>query len=120
MPQASLESAQTVTLNMRELRGRLLGFDRDEHLGRYYLRVRGLGSVYVNRNVVRRFKGIDGVLRAPDDWIASIRLNGEAWLYRVASPGYVEVPAEDVVRAIREVLPNVANFGRWEGGALGG
>jgi len=113
MPGYSLASVETLT--MRELRGRLLGFDRDEHLGNWVLRVRGLGSVYVNRNVVRRFKGIDGVLRAPDDWIASIRLNGEAWLYRVASPGYVEVPAEDVVRAIREVLPNVANFGRWEG-----
>jgi hypothetical protein len=64
---------------------------------------------------VRRFKGIDGVLKAPDNWLASVRMNGEAWLYRIASPAYVEVPAEDVVRAIREVLPNVANFGRWEG-----
>jgi len=100
---------------MRELRSRLLGYDKDEHLGNWVLRVRGLGSVYVNRNVVRRFKGIEGVLRAPDDWIASIRMNGEAWLYRVASPGYVEVPAEDVIRTVREVLPNVVKFGGWEG-----
>jgi hypothetical protein len=100
---------------MRELRGRLLGFDKDERLGNWVLRIRGLGSVYVNRNVVRRFKGIEGVLRAPDDWIASIRLNGEAWLFRVSSPQYVEVPAEEVVRVVREVLPNVANFGRWDG-----
>jgi hypothetical protein len=100
---------------MRELRNRLLGFDKDEHLGRWFLRIGGLGNVYVNRNVVRRFGGIDGVLHAPDSWVASIRLNGEAWLYRIASPGYVEVPAEEVVRVVRGVLPNVANFGRWEG-----
>jgi len=118
MPQASLstvETSETQTLTMRELRERLLGFDRDEHLGRYYLRVRGLGSVYVNRNVVKRFKGIEGVLKAPDNWLASIRMNGEAWLYRVASPTYVEVPAEEVVRVVREVLPNVVKFGGWEG-----
>ena len=92
-----------------------MGFDKDEHLGRYYLRISGLGNVYVNRNVVRRFKSIDGVLHAPDNWIASIRMNGEAWLFRVSSPQYVEVPAEEVVRVVRGVLPNVANFGRWEG-----
>jgi hypothetical protein len=99
---------------MRELRNRLLGFDKDEHLGRWFLRIGGLGNVYVNRNVVRRFKGIEGVLKAPDNWLASIRLNGEAWLFRIASPAYVEVPVEDVVRAIREVLPNVVRFGKWE------
>jgi len=114
MPQASLSTVETQTLTMRELRQRLLGFDKDEHLGNWVLRIRGLGSVYVNRNVVKRFRNIDGVLHAPDNWIASIRMNGEAWLYRVASPGYVEVPAEDVVRAIREVLPNIIKFGRWE------
>jgi hypothetical protein len=55
------------------------------------------------------------VLHAPDNWLASIRVNGNAWLFRVASPTYVEVPAEEVVRVVREVLPNVANFGRWDG-----
>jgi len=100
---------------MRELRSKLLGFDKDEYLGRWMLRIGGLGNVYVNRNVVRRFGGIEGILKAPDNWLASVRLNGEAWLYRVASPTYVEVPTEDVVKAIREVLPNAANFGRWDG-----
>jgi hypothetical protein len=74
-----------------------------------------LGNVLINHNVVRRFGGIDGVLHAPDSWVASIRLNGEAWLFRVSSPQYVDVPAEEVVRVVREVLPNVANFGRWDG-----
>ena len=115
MPQASLEPAQTVTLNMRELRQRLLGFDKDEYTGNWVLRIRGLGEVFVNRNVIRRFKGIDGVLRAPDNWLASIRMNSEAWLYRVASPQYVEVPAELVLNAVREVLPDVVKFGGWEG-----
>ena len=92
-----------------------MGFDKDEYTGRWMLRVRGLGEVLVNRNVVRRFGGIDGVLHAPDNWLASVRLNGEAWLFRIASPLYVEVPAEEVVRVVREVLPNVANFGRWDG-----
>ncbi len=100
---------------MRELRSKLLGFDKDEYLGRWMLRIGGLGNVYVNRNVVRRFGGIESVLKAPDNWLASVRLNGEAWLYRIASPAYVEVPAEDVVRIVKEVLPNVANFGRWDG-----
>jgi len=92
----------------------LLGYDKDGHLGNWVLRVRGFGSVYVNRNVVRRFKGIDGVLKAPDNWLASVRLNGEAWLYRIASPGYVEVPSFEVLNAVREVLPNVVRFGKWE------
>jgi hypothetical protein len=100
---------------MRELRERLRGYDKDEHLGRWFLRIGGLGNVYVNRNVVRRFGGIEGVLKAPDNWLVSVRLNGEAWLYRIASPLYVEVPAEDVVRIVKEVLPNVANFGHWDG-----
>jgi len=112
MPESSLASVETLT--MRELRQRLLGFDKDEHLGRYYLRIGGLGNVYVNRNVVRRFKGIEGVLKAPDNWLASVRLNGEAWLYRIASPGYVEVPSFEVLNAVREVLPNVVRFGKWE------
>ncbi len=92
-----------------------MGFDKDEHLGRWFLRIGGLGNVYVNRNVVRRFGGIEGVLKAPDNWLASIRLNGEAWLYRVASPGYVEVPAELVLNAVKSVLPGVTAFGKWEG-----
>ena len=111
---SSLSAAETQTLTMRELRGRLLGYDKDGHLGNWVLRVRGFGSVYVNRNVVRRFKGIDGVLKAPDNWLASVRLNGEAWLYRIASPGYVEVPSFEVLNAVREVLPNVVRFGKWE------
>jgi len=115
MPESSLSSVETVTLNMRELRGRLLGFDKDEYAGNWVLRVRGLGDVFVNRNVVRRFKGIEGVLKAPDNWLASIRLNGEAWLYRVASPAYVEVPAEDVANTVKSVLPGVTKFGKWEG-----
>jgi hypothetical protein len=100
---------------MRELRSKLLGFDKDEYLGRWMLRIGGLGNVYVNRNVVRRFKGIDGVLHAPDSWVASIRMNGEAWLFRVSSPQYVDVPAEEVVRVIRGVLPSVTTFGKWDG-----
>ena len=113
MPGSSLSAVETLT--MRELRERLRGYDKDEHLGRYYLRIGGLGNVYVNRNVVRRFKSIDGVLHAPDNWIASIRMNGEAWLFRVSSPQYVDVPAEEVVNAVKSVLPGVTKFGRWEG-----
>jgi len=93
----------------------LLGYDKDEYTGNWVLRVRGFGEVLVNRNVVRRFGGIDGVLKAPDNWLASIRMNGEAWLFRVSSPQYVEVPAEEVVRVVREVLPNVTTFGKWDG-----
>jgi hypothetical protein len=99
---------------MKELRGRLLGFDKDEYTGNWVLRVRGFGEVLVNGNVVRRFKGIDGVIRAPDDWIASIRLNGEAWLFRIASPSYVDIPGSVVMSAIKGMLPGVGRFGRWE------
>jgi len=119
MPESSLASVETqvetITLNMRELRRRLEGFDRDEYTGSWALRIGGLGSVFVNRNVVRRFKGIEGVLHAPDNWLASIRMNGEAWLYRIASPAYVDVPAEDVANAVKSVLPGVTTFGHWEG-----
>jgi len=113
MPGSSVSAVETLT--MRELRERLLGFDKDEYTGRWVLRIRGIGEVLVNGNVVRRFKDIDGVLHAPDNWIASIRTNGEAWLFRVASPAYVEVPAEDVVNTVKSVLPGVTKFGRWEG-----
>jgi hypothetical protein len=117
MPQARLSTVETQveTLSMKELRSRLLGYDKDGRLGNWVLRIRGLGSVYVNRNVVKRFRNIDGVLHAPDNWLASIRVNGNAWLFRVASPTYVEVPAEEVVRVIRGVLPDVVKFGGWEG-----
>jgi hypothetical protein len=117
MPESSLSTVETQveTLSMRELRSRLLGFDKDGRLGNWVLRIRGLGSVYVNRNVVKRFRNIDGVLHAPDNWLASIRVNGNAWLFRVASPTYVEVPAEEVVRVIRGVLPDVVKFGGWDG-----
>jgi hypothetical protein len=118
MPQAlSLETPETLT--MGDLRNRLLGFDKDEYTGRYVLRVRGLGAVYVNGNVVKRFKGIDSVLKAPSDWIAAIRpWRGDYWLYRIASPAYVDVPGEVVLRAIRDALPGVEGFGRWEAEGL--
>jgi len=97
----------------------LEGFDKDEYWGRYYLRVRGLGDVFVNGNVIKRFKGIDSVLKAPGDWIAAIRpWRGDYWLYRIASPAYVDVPAELVLRAIRDALPGVEGFGRWEAEGL--
>jgi hypothetical protein len=118
MPQAlSLETPETLT--MGELRQRLLGYDFSEYWGRYYLRVRGLGDVFVNGNVIKRFKGIDSVLKAPGDWIAAIRpWRGDYWLYRIASPAYVDVPGEVVLRAIRDALPGVEGFGRWEAEGL--
>jgi len=104
---------------MGELRQRLLGYDFSEYWGRYYLRVRGLGDVFVNGNVIKRFKGIDSVLKAPGDWIAAIRpWRGDYWLYRIASPAYVDVPGEVVLRAIRDALPGVEGFGRWEAEGL--
>jgi len=108
--------AQTVeTLRMEDLRRRLEGFDKDEYWGRYYLRVRGLGDVFVNGNVIKRFKSIDGALHAPNDWVAVIReWHGDYWLYRVASPEYVEVPGTVVLQAVKSVLPGVTAFGRWE------
>jgi hypothetical protein len=108
--------AQTVeTLRMEDLRQRLLGFDKDEYWDRYYLRVRGLGRVLVNGNVIKRFKSIDGALHAPSEWVAAIReWHGEYWLYRVASPEYVEVPGTVVLQAVKSVLPGVTAFGRWE------
>jgi len=110
MPQAlSLETPETLT--MGDLRDRLLGFDKDEYTGRYVLRVRGLGAVYVNGNVVKRFKGIDSVLKAPGDWIAAIRpWRGDYWLYRIASPAYVDVPGTVVLQAIKNVMPGVKVF----------
>jgi hypothetical protein len=106
---------QTETLRMGELRQRLLGFDKDEYTGRYYLRIRGLGNVFVNGYVIKRFKGIDGALHAQSDWVAAIRpWHGEYWLYRIASPEYVDVPGTVVLQAIKSVLPGVEDFGRWE------
>jgi len=118
MPQAlSLETPETLT--MGELRQRLLGYDFSEYWGRYYLRVRGLGDVFVNGNVIKRFKGIDSVLKAPSDWLASVRMwRGDYWLYRIASPAYVDVPGEVVLRAIRDALPGVEGFGKWEAEGL--
>jgi len=108
--------AQTVeTLRMGELRKRLEGFDKDGYLGRYYLRVRGLGNVFVNSSVIKRFKDINGVLSAPSDWIAAIsEWHGGYWLYRVASPEYVEVPGNVVLQAVKSALPGITAFGRWE------
>ena len=118
MPESSLtsvETSETQTLTMRELRERLLGFDKDEYTGRYVLKVRGLGRVLVNGNVVKRFKSIEVALQAPGDWLASVRMwQGEYWLYRIASPGYVEVPGTVVLRAVKSVLPGIEKFGRWE------
>jgi len=114
MPGSSLSAVETVSLNMRELRERLLGYDKDEYTGNWVLRVRGFGEVLVNRNVVRRFKGIDGVLHAPDNWLASIRMNGEAWLFRIASPSYVDIPGSVVLQEIKGMLPGVGRFGKWE------
>ena len=110
MPQAlSLETPETLT--MGELRQRLLGYDFSKYWGRYYLRVRGLGDVFVNGNVIKRFKGIDSVLKAPSDWIAAIRpWRGGYWLYRIASPAYVDVPGTVVLQAIKNVMPGVKVF----------
>ncbi|WP_066795162.1 hypothetical protein [Caldivirga sp. MU80] len=114
MPQAlSLETPETLT--MGELRRRLEGFDKDEYTGRYVLKVRGLGDVFVNGNVIKRFKSIEVALQAPGDWLASVRMwQGEYWLFRIASPTYVEVPGTVVLRAVKSVLPGVEKFGRWE------
>jgi len=110
MPQAlSLETPETLT--MGDLRERLLGFDKDEYLGRYVLRVRGLGVVYVNGNVVKRFKGIDSALKVLGNWIAAIRpWRGGYWLFRVLSLTYVDVPGTVVLQAIKNVMPGVKVF----------
>ena len=108
------EVQSQVRMSMGELRERLLGFDRDGYLGRYYLRVRGLGRVFINRNVVKRFGGVDGVINTPSNWVASMReWQGEYWLFRVSSPSYVDVPADAVLGTVRGVV-NVTSFGRWE------
>ncbi|MDT7970990.1 MAG: hypothetical protein RQ842_10495 [Vulcanisaeta sp.] len=107
--------SQELQLSMGELRERLLGFDRDGYLGRYYLRVRGLGRVFINRNVVKRFGGVDGVINTPSNWVASMReWQGEYWLGRVSSPSYVDVPANRVLDALRDVVGVLTSFGRWE------
>jgi hypothetical protein len=100
---------------MKELRGRLLGFNKDEYTGNWVLRVRGFGDVFVNGNVVKRFKSIEVALQAPGDWLASVRMwRGEYWLFRIASPTYVEVPGTVVLGAVKSVLPGVTKFGKWE------
>jgi len=92
----------------------LRGYDFDEYTGRWVLFLDGR-RVFVNGNVTKRFGGISGILKAPDNWIASIsEWNGEYWLYRVASPSYVDVPGTVVISTIKSLLPGVTNFGRWE------
>jgi hypothetical protein len=106
---------QTETLRMGELRQRLRGYDFDEYTGRWVLQVRGFGRVFVNGNVIKRFKGISGVLSAPGDWLASVsEWHGEYWLYRVSSPEYVDIPAGTVINTVKEILPGITSFGRWE------
>jgi hypothetical protein len=100
---------------MGVLRERLLGYGKDEYSGRYYLRVRGLGRVYINGNVLKRFKRVDGIINAPSNWVAVVReWRGEYWLGRVASPSYVDVPAQRVLDALRDVVGVLTSFGRWE------
>jgi len=116
MPGSSLSAAETVqTLRMGELKRMLRGYDFDEYTGRWVLRISGFGNVLINHNVTRRFGGISGALNAPDNWIASIsEWNGEYWLFRIASPEYVDIPAGAVINTIREILPGITGFGRWE------
>ena len=109
------ESSLVQTLRVGELRRMLRGYDFDEYTGRWVLRVSGLGNVLINHNVTRRFGGISGALNAPDNWLASIsEWNGEYWLFRIASPEYVDIPAGAVINTIKELLPGITRFGRWE------
>jgi hypothetical protein len=83
------------------------------------LRIDSIGFVYVNSRVVKRYGGIDGVLNAPNRYIASFRRynNGMTWLYRVASQGYVDIPPQKVVDTLvgflRGVKVELDNFGKW-------
>ena len=81
-------------MTMKELHQRLRGYNWHKSLRRWVLRMDGIGSVYLNARVVKRYGGISGVLDAPNDYIASFRKynNGMVWLYRVASQGYVDIP----------------------------
>ncbi len=98
-----------------ELLGEVRGWGRDVWLGRHYLIIDGLGRVYINRNVARRFDGIEGVLKAPRHYIAAINeWGGRNWLFRLASPDYVDVRPELVLNAVRDAVNGaLTEFGRW-------
>jgi hypothetical protein len=107
------------SMTMKELHQRLRGYNWHSSLRRWILRIDGVGFVYVNSRVVKRYGGIEGVLDAPDRYIASFRRynNGMTWLYRVASQGYVDIPPQKVVDTLigflRGVKIELDNFGKW-------
>lgn len=80
------------------------------------------GVLYLNKNVERRVRKMGGLEKIPEDWI--VAHDGE-WVYRIASPNYVDVPPSVVEGLVREagVPISLGKWGnrvyRWEGATYG-
>ncbi len=108
----------TLKLKWEEFRSRMGGYGTDDYTGLTYIYLKGLGSILVNRRVMRKIRRMGGFEKIPDDYNAWVSINGGRWLYRVASDDYVDVPAGLVMLEVRNALEGsvLDGFGKWSTG----
>ncbi len=101
------------TLEWGRFREGVVGFEEASTMWGMRLGVlTGNGLLLVNKNVERRVSKMGGFGKIPSDWIVAY---DNEWVYRIASPTYVDVPPSVVEGILMEYgKPMVlGNWGTW-------